>query len=182
MEPSDAYYKTKRNLLVFVSCLLLAIFAGFRIAQGEQKISVLPFQLERPESLSTILFVVVLFNLSQFGLQWAAQNTEVQRNKFYRIDFMFCSTVGAVSILCYLWSLASPLVKFDPTINIVELAGVVGAVAAALAASMSLLQVSEKFGKWIKRKARSENEELSKILTSPDEEWVLVYNPQSASG
>jgi len=55
MAPTEIYYKTKRTLLLFVGALLLAIFAGFKITSSEQKISFLPFQLARPELLTTDL-------------------------------------------------------------------------------------------------------------------------------
>jgi hypothetical protein len=108
MNPTDSYYKTKRTLLLFVGGLLLAIFAGFKIVNGEQKTTILPFQLERPELLATILLVVVLFYLFQLSLQWAAQQTEVQVNKFHRIDFISTAAIGGIAVLCYLGSLSVP--------------------------------------------------------------------------
>lgn len=180
MEPSAAYYKTKRSLLLFVGCLLLAIFAGFRIVQGEQKISVLPFQLERPEFLSSILLVAVIFYLFQFSLQWAAQSAEVQRNKFHRIDFISSNTIGAVSVLCFVWSAVSPHVNIR--IDAADIPTAVGVIAAAFLTAVSLLETSNRFGKWVRRKTKSEDEELSKRLASPDEEWVLVFNPENPGG
>jgi hypothetical protein len=103
MDPTEPYYKTKRNLLLFVACLLLAIFAGFKFAEVDQKITILPFQLARPEFLTHILVVAVVFNLFQFSLHWAAQKAEVQNNRFHRIDFISTTTIGAMSLICYSW-------------------------------------------------------------------------------
>jgi hypothetical protein len=102
MDASNAYYKTKRNLLLFAGCLLLANFAGFKIADADVKITILPFQLARPDYLTTILFSAVAFNLVQFSLNWAAQNSEVQQNRFHRYDFILTNSIGVFSVNCYL--------------------------------------------------------------------------------
>jgi hypothetical protein len=88
MDPTANYYKTKRTLLLFVGALLLAVFAGFKIVNGDQRPSFLPFQLERPDLLGVILFVAVIFYIFQFSLQWAAQSLDVQNNRFHKIDFV----------------------------------------------------------------------------------------------
>jgi Fe2+ transport system protein B len=96
-------------LLLFVGALLLSMVAGFKI--GENKISLLPFQLEHPEWLTHILFVVVLFYLFQFSLQWAAQLSEIQKNRFHRIDFRAITTITVGSILFYVGWLGAPYVQ-----------------------------------------------------------------------
>ncbi|MEA2953871.1 MAG: hypothetical protein QOJ96_3391 [Alphaproteobacteria bacterium] len=188
MDPSDAYYKTKRNLLIFVGCLLLAIFAGFKIVNNEQRLSVIPFQLERPEFLSTILFVIVAFNLFQLSIQWAAQRAEVQRNRFHRIDFVSSTMIGGLSILCYFWSVSYPHINWL-NLNITGLATGTLLKAAALAAafiatlysSLGIEKISERFGRRIKRKAKSEDEALFQTLISNDD-WILIFNPNSPNG
>lgn len=185
MQPSDAFYKTKRNLLIFVGCLFLAIFAGFKIVNNEQRISVLPFQLEQPEFLSTILFVIVAFNIFQLSLQWAAQNAEIQQNLFHRIDFISTTAIAGLSILCYLWSVASPLLSSVAVLAKFELIGsIIASVLGLLAAiysSLRIEKVSERFGRWLKREARSTDEEISRILVG-GHDWVLIFNPNTPNG
>jgi len=190
MGPSDAYYKTKRNLLIFVGCLLLSIFAGFKIVNNEQKISILPFQLERPEFLATILLVVVLFNLFQLSIQWAAQSSEVQANRFHRIDFISTSAIGGLSIFCYLGSLLWPSIQqiiftFDSklewidAINLgVSILAIATSALASLLAALKLEYVSKLLSRWLKRKAISEDEELKRVLLSGSD-WMLNYNPKA---
>jgi hypothetical protein len=183
VDPTDAFYKTKRNLLLFIGGLFLAIFAGFKISNGEQKISVLPFQLERPELLAAILCIAVLFNLFQFSLQWAPQKSEVQSNRFHRIDFISTATIGGISILCFLWSLIGPHIRFDGTTAFggfgVAIAVLMGGLISFLGSS-TLEKASKQFGRWIKLKAKTEDEKLSKLLVSNDE-WVLNYNPKNSN-
>jgi hypothetical protein len=177
MDPSDAYYKTKRNLLLFVGCLLLSIFAGFKISSGEQKITVLPFQLERPEFLTTILLVAVVFNLFQFSLQWAAQKAEIQQNRFHRIDFVSTTSIAGLSIICYFGWLVSPLITFEKKLTLGDILGSLVAVVISIAGSLVASKGSESVGRWLKRRAVSEEEELARILKS--QMWVLIFNPDS---
>jgi hypothetical protein len=183
MDPSNAYYKTKRNLLLFVGCLLLAIFAGFKIADAGVKISILPFQLARPEYLTTILFIAVVFNLFQFSLHWAAQQSEVQQNRFHRIDFISTTAIGGFSIFCYFcWLVISYFeinISFERTISLGKITATLIGGLISIAGVISISKITEglakTFGKQIRRKAASEDEEVTAILESKI--WILVYNP-----
>jgi hypothetical protein len=181
MDPSNAYYKTKRNLLLFAGCLLLAIFAGFKIADAGVRISILPFQLARPEYLTTILFIAVTFNLFQFSLQWAAQKSEVQQNRFHRIDFISTTTIGGFSLICYFGWVAISYFNITSE-KIVSLGGtlltviaVIISVVASVFASKNVEGLAKRAGIWIKRRSASEEEELSGILKS--QIWKLIFNP-----
>lgn len=175
MAPTDIYYKTKRTLLLFVGALLLAIFAGFKITTGEQKISFLPFQLARPELLTTILFVAVVFYLFQFSLQWASQQSEIQNNKFHRIDFRSTAAIGGISIICYIGYLALPYVKFEATVSLGSiLISMVGALLSIYASGL-LEKISTNLGRWLKRKTASEDDAIMNLLKSKN--WILNYNP-----
>jgi len=175
MAPTDIYYKTKRTLLIFVGALLLAIFAGFKITTSEQKISFLPFQLARPELLTTILFVAVVFYLFQFSLQWASQQSEVQNNKFHRIDFRSTAAIGGISIICYVGYLILPYVKFEATVSLGSiLIGAVGVLLSVFASGL-LEKISTNLGRWLKRKSASEDDALVNLLRSKT--WILNYNP-----
>jgi hypothetical protein len=185
MNPTDAYYKTKRALLLFVGGLLLAIFAGFKIVNGEQRISFMPFQLERPELLSTILFVVVAFYLFQLSLQWAAQQAEVQENKFHRIDFISTVAIGALAALCYFGSLAIP---FSRTLNIsldvsalfVFAIGFIAVIAVTIYGSIRAEKLAAWFGKFVKGEvAKNEDALLTTLLSA---KWILNFNPKNPNG
>jgi hypothetical protein len=184
MDPSDHYYKTKRNLLLFVACLLLAIFAGFKFAETDQKITVLPFQLARPEFLTTILFIAVVFNLFQFSLHWTAQRAEVQRNRFHRIDFVSTTAIGALSLICYFWWLASDYlnITFERKISLGDIAAsalaILFSLTAAVLSSRMVERWSQRIGRLLKRKAASDEERLSEKLKSSN--WTLIFNPQLA--
>jgi hypothetical protein len=178
MDASNAYYKTKRNLLLFAGCLLLAIFAGFKIADADVKITILPFQLARPNYLTTILFSAVAFNLVQFSLNWAAQNSEVQQNRFHRYDFILTNSIGVFSVNCYLGWLAVSYfsVTFEGKHSVLAvLAIILGAV--SFLVSTYVEWWVKGLGVRIKRKAASEEEELSEILKS--QIWKLVYDPKT---
>jgi hypothetical protein len=179
MDPTPNYYKTKRTFLLFIAALLLAIFAGFNVSSGQEKISVLPFQLAHPELLTHICFIAVVFYLFQFSLQWAAQISEVQRNKFHRIDFIATTTIGVISILCYAGWLVVPYVE-----NIITSKFWIGITAGALLGVLSSLIaafVSEKgasaFGRMLRRKEASDDERIMSLLKSKS--WMLNYNPAS---
>lgn len=186
MNPTDAYYKTKRTLLLFVGGLLLSIFAGFKIVNGEQKISFLPFQLERPELLSTILFVVVLFYLFQFSLQWAAQQLEVQENKFHKIDFTSTVAIGVLATLCYFGSIAIPLagnLNISISANIFAITGTIFAAFATIVTFYTSIR-TEKLaawaGKFVKGQVAKKEEDLMTALLSG--KWILNFNPKSPNG
>jgi len=178
MEPSDAYYKTKRTLLLFIGCLLLAVFVGFKVADNQLKISVLPFSLEKPEFLTTIFAVLVLFYLFQLALQWAAQKSEVQINQFHRIDFAASISIGVVALICYAGSILKN--NIDAIAAVLNRPGVAtissvmtGFVGVLL--SYATLKLSTSIGRWIKGVGRKEDEALSKLAMSG--QWLLHYNP-----
>ncbi len=185
MDPSTNYYKTKRTLLLFVGALLLAVFAGFKIADGKERPSFLPFQLERPDLLGVILFVAVIFYLFQFSLQWAAQSSDIQKNRFHKIDFVATATIGSLSIICYVGSLVlskmnalasvTSISNFVDVIRALFSAGVGGTIAFVL--SKALEKSSATFGRWIRGKEASEDQKLMQILTS--KEWMFHFNPQN---
>jgi hypothetical protein len=179
MNPTDAYYKTKRSLLIFVGCLLIAIFVGVKITQTEQKISILPFQLERPEYLSSIFAIAVLFYLFQFALQWAAQQADVQNNRFYKIDFISITTIGCISVLLFLRSLLPPF----PDIHFEDrnwhswasiIGGLVGVLASILAAKFTQ-DVAKRVGRYLKKRTANEDDDLRTSVTKSP--WVLHFNP-----
>jgi hypothetical protein len=179
MDPTPNYYKTKRTFLLFVAALLLAIFAGFNITGGQERISVLPFQLTHPELLTHILFIAVLFYLFQFSLQWAAQISEVQKNTFHRIDFIATTTISVISMLCYVGWLVAPYVEEITTPNAKFWLGIVTGALAGLVSSLIAGFASERIasalGRTLKRKEASDDERLMRLLKSKS--WILDYNP-----
>lgn len=180
MEPSDSYYKTKRAFLLFVGCLLLAIFVGFKISDNTQRISVLPFSLEKPQYLSAIFAVLVVFYLFQFALQWAAQKAEVQVNQFHRIDFLTSVSIGVVSLICFAAQILYENIQaFSLVFDKPETKVILAIVSAALGAASSsfILEVSTSIGRWIKGTARKEDEALFTIAVSG--RWMLYYNPEN---
>lgn len=185
MNPSDAYYKTKRSLLIFAGCLLLAIFAGFKLLNGEQKISVLPFQLEKPEFLSSIFAVLVVFFLFQFSLQWAAQQSEVQINRFHRIDFFSTFVLGLASVLIYLGDVARSsniFSKLEISIGggaISALFAIIGTIV-AIAGSTAVREIAENLGRRLKVTARDKERYIKEIIIS--QTWTLNFNPENPEG
>ena len=178
MDPTANYYKTKRTFLLFVGALLLAIFAGFKITNGQEKL--LPFQLEHPELLTHILFVAVLFYLFQYSLQWAAQISEIQNNRFHRIDFIATTTISAISIFCYIGWLVAPYVEtvIAPHFNVSSsIAGVVFGVAVSLTASLVYEKLASGIGRILKGKEASDDEKIMRLVK--DKVWILNYNPTS---
>ncbi|MEO8459014.1 MAG: hypothetical protein ABI451_00660 [Dokdonella sp.] len=182
MDPTTNFYKTKRTLLVFSGALLLAVFAGFKIAEENQRPTFLPFRLDHPELLGVILAVTVAFYLFQFLLQWASQNSDIQNNRFHRIDLFATTFVSGLALLCYLGSLVMPtIVAFTRDNFVPDLAklltvssGVISGLAVAIA-SLSAGTVAAKLGLWIKRKAAKEDEKLNKTIG--EHEWMLQYDP-----
>jgi hypothetical protein len=185
MEPSDAYYKTKRSLLLFTGCLLLAVFAGFKLTHGEQRISVLPFELNKPEFLRTIFCLLVLFFLFQLGLQWAAQNAEVQTNRFHRFDFLSTFAIGVISVLIFVWDtvpFANLIGKLETAINPVLLSALVTALGAVVVgvSSSAARRSAEFIGRRLKITVRDEERALNEMLRS--QVWTLNFNPENPQG
>jgi len=183
MTPTDAFYKAKKTLLLFVGALFLAIFAGFKIVNGEQRVTLLPFQLERPELLATILAVAVVFYLYQLSLQWAAQPAEVQINKFHRLDFISILTLGGISVLTCIGLLTLPsLTNLTQTSSGIfgSIVGVIVAGVATFTASKSQAGYMTKFGTWLRGQAASEEQRLFNAAVTGD--WVLNYNPANPRG
>ncbi len=181
MDPTANYYKTKRTFLLFVGALLLAIFAGFKITNGREKLSILPFQLEHPELLTHILFVAVLFYLFQFSLQWAAQISEIQKNRFHRIDFIATTTISVISIVCYIGWLVAPYVEkvIAPNVSSVSssIVGAVVGVAASIIGSFAYEKVASGIGRMLKGKEASDDNKLMRLVKY--KVWILNYNPTS---
>jgi hypothetical protein len=177
MDSTENYYKTKRTFLLFVAALLLAIFAGCNIANGQERISVLPFQLSHPELLTHVLFVAVVFYLFQFSLQWAAQISEVQKNRFHRIDFIATTTISIISMLCYAGWLVAPYVEkiTRPDSNWLDI--IIAVLSAIIGASGAFgsEKLASAFGRLLKRKEASDDERLASLLSSKS--WILNYNP-----
>jgi hypothetical protein len=146
---------------------------------------VLPFQLERPEFLSTIFFLLVIFFLFQFSLQWAAQQAEVQINRFHRIDFFSTFGIGFVSLLCYLGDIVRNtgfISKLEISIGreTISLFSVVLGALVAAAATGAARTAAEFFGRRLKIASRDEARALSAML--PSGIWSLNFNPAVPNG
>jgi len=191
MEPSSTYYKTKRNLLFFVSALFLAVFVGFKPIGGDHKISVFPFELEKPDWLAMILAVVVLFNLFQFGIHWAAQESTVQNNRFHRIDFRSTTTISVLSLLSYAASLLAPArmpfvdwLSGMASWNWGVIVAIIVSLAITLFVGYVFAQIGEQLavglGRYLKKRAGLDDLSLRKKLEAGD--WILIFNPKSLDG
>lgn len=185
MDPTQAYQKAKRNLLLFSGLLFLAIFVGFESSYSASSITVFPFTLSRAELIPTILFFVVLFNLFQFSLCWAAQRVEIQRNLFHRVDFFSATSIGALSVVSYLGSLAWPYLN----LLVGKLPSIIGQwdakflssllAAALIFASLQIAAIVAKLAGrvsvWLRARAKSYDAGLEEILLSQN--WLLIFNP-----
>jgi hypothetical protein len=180
-EPTEAYYKAKRSLMFFVACLLLAVFVGFKIPENGQRIAVLPFELTRPEWLSGIFFVVVLFNAFQFSLHWAAQMGEVQLNRFYRLDYLSIISITIFSLLSYLAYFA--LLSFGLSLpswswTSIIFTGFFIAVAGlfSFSAAMVVRGLAEILGRQLKAMSSARDARLADTVKR--NRWILVYDPK----
>jgi hypothetical protein len=174
MDPTANYHKTKRILLVFVGALLLSIFAGLQFTNEQQPASELsrwPLQLKHPEFLSTILGVAVLFYGIQLALQWAAQTTAVQENRFHRWDFSIIAGTAAFSIFCYGYNLAASRFPFLDTLWAKVIIGIAGFLVFGVGLGVLIEKSSTLIGEKIKSDEAQEDERVMTVLKSKP--WVL---------
>jgi hypothetical protein len=179
MTPSEPYYKAKRSLIFFVGALLLAVVVGFKFSDGKQHLSILPFELERPDWIAAIFFVVVLFNAFQFSLQWAAQTAEVQANRFHRIDFISTTAIAAVAMFIsagkFFWAYV-PTWSESTWWFVVGISAMLALAGIVSVASAKLLELVSIFvGRQVKARAQEKDYELSELLKSKT--WILVFDP-----
>lgn len=190
MEPTSVYYKTKRNLLFFVGALLLSIFVGFKISDdGSTTISILPFEISRPELLPSILAIGLIFNIFQFLLHWASQNSQIQSNTFFRIDFISTFLISIISFFIYLiwlaWDRIYSLLKYSTGLYIdgsrnslyISIFFVLVTFFSVLL-SLRAARTSEQIGRFLKSRASRREDVLFQMLTS--RRWTLVFDPKNS--
>ena len=172
MIPTDSYFKAKRTLVFFVGALLLSVFVGIDIVDGEKHISVLPFQIKKPEYLPLVLFLVVLFYLFQHSLHWAAQHADVRNNRFYRIEFVSTVLISSGAMLCYLGYAANilPLTGVSSTVVSAAIGGLIAAVFTAL-----VTRISTYIRNLVVRRDRTDEGRIASALKR--QKWRLMYNP-----
>lgn len=184
MDPTDVYYKTKRNLLIFVGLFFISTFFGFKIVENEPRLTIFPFQLGNPNAIPIILFAITSFNLFQFILQWVAQREEVRLNKFHQFDFFATFAVSALSIATYLFVQAVGVARL-PTVW--SLGGIVAAILIILLVAVSLPILPKLINRSIRSAQRivadqqtKQESELARRLMSSS--WILDYAPYDPEG
>ncbi|MAS87616.1 MAG: hypothetical protein CMH30_06535 [Micavibrio sp.] len=99
-EPSDYYFKNKRNLAIFSGLLIAAEILP--LTDNEQN-SLFPFKLGSLDDLPIILLVIVLYNAFQLLVAWSAQYESVRLHLLNRIDAFIITSLAGASILIFIY-------------------------------------------------------------------------------
>ncbi|MEX2631417.1 MAG: hypothetical protein WD341_15900 [Tistlia sp.] len=180
MHPTDSYYKTKRNLLIFVGALLLAVFAGLKLEGASVNDSLLPIKIDHPEWLRVILTVGVAFNVYQLSLLWAAQDSRVQENRFHRIDFLGAVFIAVASIFSLgaveMWPLVRRTADSHGWTWLLSVFTSSLLTVIAVFFSQGTLHLATAVGRKIKGRSRDRENTQRDVLVRSN--WLLHYDPR----
>lgn len=198
MEPTDSYLRSKRNAVWFSGLLALSVVVGIKPVTDHS--SLFPFTLEKPELLSEVLAVSLVYFYIQYVMNWYLQIQSVRQNRINEANFLLTSTISITSFLIYTGSKipfakirlsaaafinqATQNIGIEPAFIIDLLrstgSGFIGAIIVSIFASKLVKDAVNSIAKKMLRKHLLQEEKLTSTLTG--KHWVLVFNPNSKSG
>lgn len=99
-EPTDQYFRSKRNLAIFSGLLLASI--SLNLEENSQS-ALLPFKLESLDDLAHILFLITLYSLFQFFVVWSAQYESVRMHFLNRLNAFLVSFLAGTAFIAYIY-------------------------------------------------------------------------------
>ena len=181
MQPNDVYLKSKRNLLIFCSILLLSIYVGVEEAGDGNFVSFFPVKLANLQGFNYIGFFAVMYFTSQFLSFWLAQNEEIRNLIHFRIDFYTTSSTSIFSIISafYVFFRDDFLPYIIQFLKFPDTSSFFAAISFGIA-FVSLLYVVAQSIRKSKIEARTIEGVVFKQLLR--RECILVLNPNSSKG
>ena len=99
-EPTDQYFRGKRNLAIFSGLLLASV--SLNLEENMQS-ALLPFKLKSLDDLAHILFLITLYSLFQFFVVWSAQYESVRMHFLNRLNAFFVSFLAVTAFIAYIY-------------------------------------------------------------------------------
>ena len=94
--PNEAYLRSRRALIFASGLLLVAILVGIAPEAPDGTINLFSVKI-KPESIPTVLFVVVLYSIWQFWSSWFVQTDEVRTFFVNRVDIVVTIFIAVAS-------------------------------------------------------------------------------------
>lgn len=173
--PNEAYLRSRRALIFASGLLLVAILVGIAPEAPDGTINLFSVKI-KPESIPTVLFVVVLYSIWQFWSSWFVQTDEVRTFFVNRVDIVvtiFIAVASAATYLSRFFLQLLPIAKQEASLFLsVFLATLIGAPIFFYTNSI----VRKRF----LRKTKAAETHLSADLVGGY--WILTFNPEMVNG
>lgn len=190
MEPTDPYLKSKRNLVLFGSALLLIISTGVTITPGDYTVEGVKLTFEDTSFFDVAIAFIVLYFLIQISLFWSAQNAEVKSLLQYKLDFYLSFAIGCISLALFatlrlvrpaIEVLSSVVPSFSAPWSLLS-SSILGILitTAVLIGSSSILPIVRRILEKSRHKREASEADLLQIL--PRRRWRFVFNPTRSTG
>ncbi|MCC8362837.1 hypothetical protein LK996_07075 [Lysobacter sp. A6] len=185
--PNDAYFKSRRALMVASGLLALAVFVGIEPAESNSSSTIFSLKLTSPDKIQVIFAVVLAYTIWQLWAAWLTQTPEVRAFPINKFDVRLSFTVALLSLVCFFWPTFSGWATFlvnrasaAASERSQEAISLLSAAISVLVALMALLRSNAAVSARIRVKRRLEDSVLEKLLVSGS--WELVFNPTRKSG
>ncbi len=197
MEPTQAYFRAKRGLLIFSIVFLFQFLSGISLLSGEQVLFGIKIVLESGSYFDIVLLLGVFYFIFQTSIFWFAQNSDIKASIHYKTDFFSTVLFGigtlslfvGIEISKLLTNLSRSIVNIVQDTNItllnfVNLAFIeviFGSISAVL--SMIVLYATLYKLRILQQKRKNKlvlrDQKLIEILMF--NKWELNYNPKHPS-
>lgn len=182
MQPSEPYFKSKRNLVLFGSVLLLIIFSGIEVKPGNYSIIGVTLSFTDTSFFDFIIAVIVFYYLIQISLFWSAQNEEIKGLLQYKVDFYISFLIGCVAIGSYvtiriLLTHLGEIIKLAEGVSATILAPILAVIISGIT-SLTFPIVHNIIRK--NRLGKKESEvNIFEILSN--QKWRLIFDPKRSA-
>lgn len=173
--PNEAYFKSRRLLVVASGLLLLASLTGITPDSSDSALTVFSLKLVRPEAIPFVFAVIALYGVWQYWSAWFIQTTEVREFWVNRTDVVVTFLIATASIVVFAYPL---LVKWAP--NIDEVVALLLAVMSIIGGVAALLKTNSTLFKSYFDLLRLRELGIQESLLRG--QWLLVFNPAKKFG
>ena len=189
--PNDAYFKSRRALVVSSGLLALSLLSGITPDHTDGSLTFFSLRLNSPENIPLIFLVITVYLIWQLWSAWLVQADEVRRSPVNRLDVFLSFLIAFCAIGIWIWPYLLQAIDFVSgdrwgRIATTTVAVLLGAIVSNIS-SYLLLKASTRaremmLAKKIASRTSREREQEQKNFTDgflTGKDWLLIFNPKN---
>lgn len=175
LTPNDAYFKSRRFLVVVSGVLLLCVFVGILPDSSDASLTLWSMKLQSADSLPRVVFVILLYGAWQYWSSWFIQTEEVRKFFINRVDVLLTLGIALLSAIVFVWPFVQKYFSFDS-----QFLSNVAAAIGGLLLGAGFLYTNTVLRRRFKREQKHEAADMASRLIG--QQWTLHFNPSAQSG